>query len=726
MKLKGINPLEQHAEKLVLGVFALFALGVFVWQLGLFGEGNLVKVGTRSVPPEKTVEVLRDKALEKRAGLERTTKDDSIPDPASLPRVSAKFEDGLTGAVLPVGRLASMGTPDVVPMTGGAVSSGGPAIAGARYALPAIPAASRAAAAVVEGTLDPAFVSGAGPELARLLPAAQPFDKRAVSVQATVDSAAIRAALAGESAAAAAIPGGWWQGVAEILDVELVRQELKPDGSWSDEVVVGAPPAREAAAFRAKLHAPTLDAAGRRELLQREAALRSEIRRPPYYDMISGAFWRPPAAPGETGGADPNRRLIELKKQALLAKRAEIARVKKQLEAPSPSERPAQPGGKPRTRRDDDGGRSTHLAGSAAIASSAPSAPAHAGGAGAGLGASSGSLLAGGGGGGGSRSRGGGGPTQKKSEEQIRREAEAERKKNLETRLKALMADEQKLITELKGLGFDPEKVEEAEAAPPPFAEKPLAVTDQTAGAITVWSHDLTVEPGRTYRYQVRYWLGNPFFGNADRLAADQHGLAAAPALRSPAADWSDPITIDPDRMFFVTSAAAGNQGVLGSEASATVEVFRFFYGYWRRGSESLNLGDPVAVTLEWPELVTFGLSKEGETPGSGSAATAFTTETIPASERMIALPYYLLDVAGDAQAGRAFFGRVEDGGVMVRQPADERTSAVLARVSVSAAAGEKAKVRNPGAASPSAKPGAANPAGESPLGPGELPVREN
>ena len=63
MKLKGINPIEQHVEKLVLGVVALVLLAVLVIQFALPPQG--VSVGSASdIPPEDALDPVADEARE--------------------------------------------------------------------------------------------------------------------------------------------------------------------------------------------------------------------------------------------------------------------------------------------------------------------------------------------------------------------------------------------------------------------------------------------------------------------------------------------------------------------------------------------------------------------------------------------------------------------------------------------------------------------------------------
>src|SRR5690606_13001453 len=62
------------------------------------------------------------------------------------------------------------------------------------YALPALPAPASVAVATSRATLDP-FAATSNPALMAYLPAQQPFDAVAVSVEGVVDSAAFRESL---------------------------------------------------------------------------------------------------------------------------------------------------------------------------------------------------------------------------------------------------------------------------------------------------------------------------------------------------------------------------------------------------------------------------------------------------------------------------------------------------------------------------------------------------
>ncbi|HVZ95002.1 MAG TPA: hypothetical protein VG797_10885 [Phycisphaerales bacterium] len=685
MKLKGINPFERHAEKAALAFFALFAFAVFVMQLGLFGGGNAVKVGTQTVAPEQAIEAVAAKAREKRAGLERDGPDPAVPDPASIPSIAARFERELHSPVSTTPRLALLGSPDVI-VEGGPNIANGPAIPlpkGAVFEAIVPPAAGKPVVSVVEGTIDARTVASVGAELAKLLPSVAPFDVRAISVQATIDAAALRDQFIREREGFSLIPAGWWQDSAQILDVELVRQELGKDGNWGSETVVAAPPGSEVAAMRARLHSESLDPAARRELLQRELTKREAIRRPAFYPMVSGFPWTSPGQAAAVAQTNPNRAVIERLKGELAGVRAKIVRTNKQLTAPPPSQtkppagaKPGAPGGAKEKGSSGSGGAPGGFMAASTSSSGAPSTSSS-------IPASMRSLLA-------SAAPGGSrGTPQKpqKSPEQEKQEKEANLKKIAEETLKRLQAREQELLKELKGLGEDPDKpIADVVAAPPPFVEPLLGVAESSASAITVWSHDLTAQPGKTYRYQVRYWIGNPFFGNADKLADDQRSLAETAALRSSAGEWSDTVTLPPDSVFFVTGASPGSHGVIRGDANAFVEGFRFYYGFWRHGTDNLLLGDQVQVAIELPEFPAL----------DGSEPVKVSPET-----KSLRLPAFLLDVASEPEASgpipmtRVYFGNTS-GDVAVRWPARDTSDALYAHVSNSAATGAKLLPRNP------------------------------
>lgn len=106
-----------------------------------------------------------------------------------------------------------------------------------------------------------------------------------------------------------------------------------------------------------------------------------------------------------------------------------------------------------------------------------------------------------------------------------------------------------------------------------------------------VWAHDLTVRPGETYRYRIRVWLVNPLFQRArleDGLHEKYFNQLATESLPS---DWSDSVTVEPLRRFFVV----GGSGV---ERQATIEVWRVFNGRPRVSEFRVGAGDLIGAVV--------------------------------------------------------------------------------------------------------------------------------
>lgn len=103
---------------------------------------------------------------------------------------------------------------------------------------------------------------------------------------------------------------------------------------------------------------------------------------------------------------------------------------------------------------------------------------------------------------------------------------------------------------------------------------------------ITFFSHDVNVEPGKTYRYRVRYSLKNPIFltkGINDKLA-DQF------VISSTWSDWQE-VTIPSDTQFYFASQ---KQAIQGGVLWVTVDVFKRVKGQWTKETFQLTPGDSI------------------------------------------------------------------------------------------------------------------------------------
>ena len=660
MKLKGISIFEQHVEKLVLGVFALVLLGVFGYQL--LPNPNAVQVGSGPpVSPEQAPERVRELANQVRAKLESP----QVPNLPPLPTSDRGLDAVLSGNgpafdTSPLALAGPHGDSKLSPQVDVVKGTAG---GGLKFEMPKLPAPSPAIAELVEGTIDPIEASE-NTGLAALLPTAAPLDLRAVTVGATLDAKQLVAALHDAPAAPGvnALPTDWWQGRCEILDVELIRQARAADGSWGPDESVPPPPGR--ASLRQARLAAEPKPADLPLIQEKEKAGREDIRRPRYYPTIAGPAWMPPSKL-ETDAGKPSFAIgSKLRELQDLAQKLE--RMRKDLAAP-PKPPPPPSGG--------DGG---------------------------------------GGGGGGPPGSGGGGGGQDNSaaEDWIKREER--RKKTLQAQIESTQKQYDALIAEMKKAGFD-EKGHPIVDPKSAVTVEPLnALTEAPLGTVTLWAHDLAPKHGAEYRYKLRVWVTNPFFGKLASLDDSQKDWAKPLAIACADSEWSSPVVVEPDVRYFLTGGHDANAlaQALEAEASSSGELFTFYYGYWRKGNVRLTPGDLVRSTVDLPELTLYTIKL-----GADGKPDLAAVEKKPADrKKTVSEGSMMLDVVpiGGAagSTGVGVIMREKDGKVDVRQTAADETDPSRSHLARSAEQGAHAVVSAPGAA-----PGAGAPPPPAPGG---------
>jgi hypothetical protein len=130
----------------------------------------------------------------------------------------------------------------------------------------------------------------------------------------------------------------------------------------------------------------------------------------------------------------------------------------------------------------------------------------------------------------------------------------------------------------------------------PPLQPLPDAafVATQVAkgpGDIEVWFHDLTVEPGATYRYKVRYGLKNPVFDkpNAVKTPAD----AMKFTIDSPDSQWSADVVVPARTRFWCSTKNPG--GKARSTQQVDFKVFVWHDGKWNeKDFNAVSTGDEI------------------------------------------------------------------------------------------------------------------------------------
>jgi len=643
MKTKGISVVETMIEKIVLAVALVIFLVVFALQF--FGSPTVdLPGGMGNVPIQQAPDAVAGAARTKIAQLESVGDVDQVPPPVNLSgELVARFtgpvadrSTRLAGLVPGWDGLAGISDVAVETTTGDGL-----------YAMPTPLAPSRPVVAVTLGTVDPS-IPLLYPEAAALLPQEQPMDKAIVSLQlewdASENQALMGATPSGEGELT--LPQAWRDTI-EIWDVEVVRRELGSDGSWGPETVVPPMPGR--ASMRERLQTatppdlPTLESEERNR--------RAGIRQPRMYNLIAGDFWTAP---------------VLLQREQELDRPAEVDRLLRQVRGLRQEIDSLQ-------RRLDilDGRRASIqiqapdrlfdiesiTPGSIQWPQFADFARAQAG--------------AGGGG------AGGGAPPREDP-------AEAQRR-GLRERIERLNGRLTRAIEQLEDLGYDDlgNRIgEEADGIETFQASAGVSAAASDAGALAIWAHDLTAEPGSTYQYAVRLKLRNPLFGNVGSIAAEQRELAEQPVIATSMSDWSAPISVPNLSEYFIIAAADGALGLTaGTGPTATAEVFRYFYGSWRQESLRLNAGDSLRSSITLPaDLPIFRLRK-GEDGRLVNDGENMLTETSLQFTRDV----FLLDVvAGVEQFVLAYF-RGERGQILVRDPLRDRGSTRLASMRESA-----------------------------------------
>lgn len=112
---------------------------------------------------------------------------------------------------------------------------------------------------------------------------------------------------------------------------------------------------------------------------------------------------------------------------------------------------------------------------------------------------------------------------------------------------------------------------------------------------IKVWAHDLSIEPGKTYRYRVVVAVLNPLY-RQKRIAPEQQEvhydrIALGPDTQElDASPWSEPVKVDSDFYFFM---------VKGSSKTVRVEVWRVYDGRWISEEFEVRPGDPIGQPIK-------------------------------------------------------------------------------------------------------------------------------
>ncbi|MFO0861205.1 MAG: hypothetical protein U0570_11655 [Phycisphaerales bacterium] len=631
MKLKGINPIEQHVEKIVVILVGLVLLGVIAQQF--LTSPNEVKVGSDTVPPGQAYGPVKRAADVLKAKLE--TQSPTLPEgfDKAGKDMQAEFKKFVAGGVSPRPAIAPLGPAVALGATSVKMSD-------ALFAEVVVPQPSQAVAASFWATISPEEVA-AYPELAAILPKEQPFDHPFVSVESSIDVKAFVESLTNDpdgSGPLEAMPQGWWREGIEAINVEAEREQRNSDGSWGKGVVLPAMLGRHL--FIVGWNDSVKSTGDMQSQIVNARQQSGEILRPAFYKTLGNQEWVAPSAAASRAKAGFDPAQLAAKQAELEKVRTELAAKKDEL-AKLPKDEPKKP--EPPKPADKNAPKPP----------TTPPAPT---------------------------------PPPAKPETNVNAE-----RNRLNNAIRGLENRERLLADEVARL--NPQGTEATPAGTQPATVASFLSQDN----VKFWIHDATAQPGETYRYRVRIGVNNPLFGRAALLQPPQQNLATNSVIKSPWSDWSNSVDVDRSEYFFVTAATPDSD--MGA-ARASVELFKFYFGHYRKQTAGMNIGDPLSGTINLPKNLAAAPAAPANpanpaAPGNpaGTAAPADAPPapsfTVPDNIRVTLDGVILLDIAPvpNATGAPAFIAVLRDinGNVILRSPDRDRESPLYKRVDASA-----------------------------------------
>ena len=567
MKNKDFGFFQQHAEKIALGLGLLVLLAVGVSQFVL-GEPNAVEINNQPVAPGE----IRETVVREAQRLDQSLKRDSPVEPREIPKYAESFVNLYT---LPVASDRTLNPIDQVGLADTWVKVVQPSYA--KKILPDVPLATDVFVKNGHGVLadiqDQQVIN-----LREMIGNEQPADFPYVSVSAKFSFAEwVNRLRSSDIPAVNRVEEGLWADRLAITGVQLLREELDPEtGKWGNPTEIDPLPGQYALLPGAVASAGGLRAEDAEQLEQQVMQSQPLIRRTPFPPISNGA-WVPPSAGDRVLTAEDLRRQQEIQDR--------ITRLERQLERMSQQ-------GNPDARRNapvedfyddpaayDDGASSRRDR----------------------------------------RSRNndrGRQPAEQQDPEARRLERMNEELDAARREMDELLGiDPDSTTTVSGGQGYDPSMDDPGNFGGPELPRRgnrfqdynnPGFQSNNQAGSdvpetVTVWAHDLTIEPGKTYRYKVKVFVLNPLFRNprldAEQLKENRNRIALGPSAEQlEAAGWSAPVAIDREHYFFVTS---GNR----DQKRADFEVWTVYNGVWRTQEFTEYPGNEIGDTAELEEV---------------------------------------------------------------------------------------------------------------------------
>ncbi len=582
MNPKDTGFLQGNIEKLILGLAVLLLLATGYYFV--MGNPFPVEVSNREISPDQIVPKIKGAAdsLDRKISADET----ALPD-RPIPSYSQAFVESMAESPTTIQKLSPIAAPglasSVVPPPGDLPT----------YDLPNPPVTEEILTRKGHAVLSDTIPTREMESLIQMVGNRQPRDFNYVSVAATFDMDEwIERLQSGDKDSR--IPGRWWNSMIGIAGVSLQRQELdEQTGEWINTTLVEPLPNQLA-------YQPGVPFQGNSQqiklAIQQVRTSQELIARPDFPETSGNIIWSPPNEDAKELDADGQRKLSRLNSR--------VDKLDEQIE---------------RLRETIQKAREAEaLRGERSGAERAPRPR------------PSGRTPAGGGGygdGGGGRAPAGRPASRSNRDAADAPQTPEERLQLLESQLVEAKIERNELLgieTDVLsrgsgrgttggygeggyggayddsgyggygGAGTDPYGAGGYGAAAGGYGQPGGVGTGELvepeSRKIQVWAHDLSIEPGKTYRYRVVVSVLNPLYRqkrvadaqraeNYDQIALgpDEQELAASP--------WSEPVKVDSRHYFFM---------VKGSTQNARVEVWRVYNGQWVKDQFDVRPGDPI------------------------------------------------------------------------------------------------------------------------------------
>ncbi|MEM9913766.1 MAG: hypothetical protein AAF911_02265 [Planctomycetota bacterium] len=571
MKNKDFGFFQQHVEKIALGVGGLVLVGVGATQF-LLGDPNAIEVKNQPVAPSEIADAVIRESDRLKSKLADPNQLEGIN--AVIPRYADSFAKLYNKPVGTDQMLAPIDNTGLAMDLNKVISPDYP-----EKFLPTPPMATDVLAKSAHGVLandgsDQYFA------VLEMVGDRQPADFNYVSVSGTFSFEELISRYS-----AIDIPGeqridaGLWRERLAITSVQLLREELDPTtGEWGNRVIVNPLPGSTAIV---PSNQPTLTFEESQDLEQQLRSNQRDLRQP-LFPSISNGPWTPPDIGNRVYTPEELQRREDLERL--------ITRLQRQLDRLQGTDDRSARGSDRRSERSSRRGGPEDFEDYGDLGGSDRESRR------------------------GSR-RGGG-----DEEDNPRADREARQIAQLE---EDLMEAEREL-NELLGIDEDEEQPGRAGQRRggfdgPDFDDFPDDIgpgitpgrrgnlggspRGEESDVVKVWAHDLTVEPGKTYRYKVLVSVMNPLYRfprlNPTQLAENRNRVSLGPSEADiAAAEWSlsGQVTVEPEFYYFVDSANK-------EQKRADIEVWTVYDGMWRKnefveypGNEVGGIAEPEGV----------------------------------------------------------------------------------------------------------------------------------